>query len=96
MVCRTLGISCKAVTASILAIAGMRRHLRPVVPFVAVPAIHFTGAAESLVSFIPLFDSIPRRRVVRATDVSLALVRRCYPDGASAPVTLRPAERNGT
>jgi hypothetical protein len=42
---RTPGISCEAVPASILAGAGMRRHVRPC-----------SGAAESFVSFIPLFD----------------------------------------
>ena len=52
---RTPGISCEAVPACCRGGAGMRRHLnerhagRP-----------YAGAAESFVSFIPLFDRPPR------------------------------------
>jgi hypothetical protein len=44
---RTPGISCEAVPASDLAGAGMRRHVHP-----------RNHAAESFVSFIPLFDGM--------------------------------------
>ena len=55
-VSRTPGISCEAVPASMpLAGAGMRRHLRP------SAACGAGGAAESFVSFIPLFGG-PRLR----------------------------------
>jgi hypothetical protein len=46
----TPGISCEAVPASILAGAGMRRRLRP-----SAARDARVGAAESFVSFIPLF-----------------------------------------
>jgi hypothetical protein len=53
-VCRTPGISCEVVPASDLAGAGMRRHVHA-----------GNHAAESFVSFIPLFDRLaicrPRR-----------------------------------
>ena len=51
--------------------AGTRWHLRPVVPSAAVPASHFTGAAESLVSFIPLFAGVGRRLASQARRVGL-------------------------
>jgi hypothetical protein len=44
---RTPGISCEAVPASDVASAGMRRHVHP-----------RNHAAESFVSFIPLFGSV--------------------------------------
>jgi hypothetical protein len=44
---RTPGISCEAVPASIRDGAGMRRHVHP-----------GSHAAESFVSFIPLFDGV--------------------------------------
>jgi hypothetical protein len=51
-VCRTPGISCEAVPASMpLTGAGMRRHVHS-----------GNHAAESFVSFIPLFDGVPARR----------------------------------
>jgi hypothetical protein len=43
------------VTASILAGAGMRRHLDE-----SHAGLPYSGAAESFVSFIPLFDGVPR------------------------------------
>jgi len=55
-VCRTPGISCEAVPASNLAGAGMRRHLQP-----SAACGARVGAAESFVSFIPLFDGAPLR-----------------------------------
>ena len=60
-VCRTPGISCEAVPASMpLTGAGIRRHLRP-----SAACGARVGAAESFVSFIPLFDgaALPRRLV---------------------------------
>ena len=48
---RTPGISCEAVPASDPAGAGIRRHLRP-----SAACGARVGAAESFVSFIPLFD----------------------------------------
>jgi hypothetical protein len=51
---RTPGISCEAVPASERTGAGMRRHLRP-----SAACGARVGAAESFVSFIPLFDSLP-------------------------------------
>src|SRR5512147_3209389 len=50
LVHRTPGISCEAVPASIRAGAGIRRHLRP-----SAACGARVGAAESFVSFIPLF-----------------------------------------
>ena len=52
---RTPGISCEAVPASMLAGAGMRGHLR-----LSAACGARVGAAESFVSFIPLFDGVPR------------------------------------
>jgi len=50
---RTPGISCEAVPASVQAGAGMRRHLNG-----SHAGRPYAGAAESLVSFIPLFDAV--------------------------------------
>ena len=53
LVRRTPGISCEAVPASMpLTGAGIRRHLR-----LSAACGARVGAAESFVSFIPLFDS---------------------------------------
>jgi hypothetical protein len=51
MVGRTRGISCEAVPAAVADFAGMRRHLR-----LSAARGARVGAAESFVSFIPLFD----------------------------------------
>ena len=52
---RTPGISCEAVPACCRGGAGIRRHLR-----LSAACGARVGAAESFVSFIPLFDSAPR------------------------------------
>jgi hypothetical protein len=57
---RTPGISCEALPASERDGAGMRRHVHP-----------GNHAAESFVSFIPLFDAVAPQRV---SDLAYALL----------------------
>ena len=69
---RTPRISCEAVPASILAGAGMSRHLRP-----------RNGAGESFVSFIRLFGGTS----TPTSSFRLALPRERLPDSCSVPRT---------
>src|SRR5512142_2355674 len=64
---RTPGISCEAVPASIRDGAGMRRHLR-----LSAACGARVGAAESFVSFIPLFGGAPGA-LLEAVNVEEAL-----------------------
>jgi hypothetical protein len=57
LVRRTPGISCEAVPACCRDGAGMRRHVRT-----SHAGLPCNRAAESFVSFIPLFDGMPTGR----------------------------------
>jgi len=59
----TPGISCEAVPASVLAGAGMRRHLR-----LSAACGARVGADSSFVSFIPLFDRTSIEKLKYACD----------------------------
>jgi hypothetical protein len=91
LVRRTPGISCEAVPASIRAGAGIRRHLRA-----SNAGRAHIGAAESFVSFIPLFGGTPLLRCRAGNSFTAPLprqaIRRASP--SPGPGRTRPALLN--